>query len=114
MSGAITASTIAAIAAAGVGAVGTGVGIYQGIQSGNAQKASLQNQKNAQQQATTNALSTQRSSEIAQNAANEQKPDLTSILKRAATTGNGLSSTMLTGSTGAGSGQLGGSTLLGA
>lgn len=113
MSGAITATTIAAIAAAGVGAVGTGVGIYQGIKSSDAQKAALQKQNTAQQQATSQALSTERQSAIAQNAANTKTPDIAGILQRAATV-PGASSTMLTGAGGAKTGSLGGTSLLGA
>lgn len=114
MSGAISASTIAALVGAGVGAVGTGVGIYQGVKASDAQNAALQKQKTAEQTATQNALSTERQGEIAQGAANQQKPDIVQILRRAAQAGMGPGATMLSGTGGTGTGTLGpGTTLLG-
>lgn len=116
MSGAISLSTFAALAAAGAGVAGTAYGIYSGQQQNKNQKKSLQNQQNAQQQAEQQALSTQRKSEIAQNAANMKTPDIASILSRAAQSGStGLSSTMLTGPSGVDTSglNLGKATLLG-
>lgn len=115
MSGPTAALVIAGIgAAAAVGS--TAYGIYNGQKQQATQKQALANQNQAQQQAEANALSTERKSEVAQDAANQQKPDVTAILKRAATMGNaGLSSTMLTGPTGVSTGNLnlGKTTLLG-
>lgn len=109
MAGSISATT--AIALAGL----TGYGIYSGQQQADAQQAALKKQNTAQQTATAAALSTQRKSEVAQGAANQQTPDIAGILSRAATVGKGLSSTMLTGPGGvnANSLDLGKSTLLG-
>jgi len=54
----------------------------------------------AKAKAAASALSTQRKSETAQNAVNQQTPDVSSILARAATAGNsGMSSTMTLGKT---------------
>lgn len=100
MSGAITATTIAAIsAAAGVGSMV--YGIKSGQDQAAAQGKSLQMQKTSQDQATAAALSTQRKSELAQNAANQKTPDIAGILARAATAAKGgVGSTLLTGSGG--------------
>jgi type II secretory pathway pseudopilin PulG len=101
MSGGISLSTIAAWSAivGGAAAVGpTAYGIVNGQQQEANQKKSLAAQNQAQQEAKANALSTERKSEEAQNAANQKTPDITAILRRAAAMGsNGLSSTMLTG-----------------
>lgn len=110
-----TAGLIAGIVGA-AGAVGsTAYGIYNGQQQEGAQQNALKKQNTAQQTATAAALSTERKGEIAQGAANQQTPDVSSILKRAATTGGGLSSTMLTGPGGVDTSglNLGKSTLLG-
>lgn len=115
MAGSISATT-AAVIGASIGAIGTGYSIYAGQQQNKNQKKSLQNQENAQQQAEQQALSTQRKSEIAQNAANMKTPDIASILSRAAQSGStGLSSTMLTGPSGVDTSglNLGKATLLG-
>lgn len=97
MSGAITATTIAAIGSAVVGAGSLAYGIYNGQQQAGMQEQALKKQNTAQQQATAAALSTERKSEVAQGAVNQQTPDISSILQRAATVGKGLGSTMLTG-----------------
>ena len=105
----------AAVTSAVVAAGSLGYGIYSGQQQQAAQQQALKKQNTAQQQATAAALSTQRKSEIAQGAANQQTPDISNILYRAANGGKGLSSTMLTGPGGVttpGS-NLGGNTLLG-
>jgi hypothetical protein len=114
MAGCTTATGLA-IAGLAVGAVGTGYGIYSGQQQEAAQQQALKRQNTAQQQATAAALSTQRKSEIAQGAANQQTPDISNILYRAANGGKGLSSTMLTGPGGVDTSglNLGKSTLLG-
>lgn len=98
MSGAMT---VAAIVGATAAVGSTAYGIYNGQQQAGAQKEALAQQNEAQQQAERQALSTERNSAVAQNAANQQKPDVAAILQRAATMGNnGLSSTMLTGPAG--------------
>lgn len=113
MSGAIslTAAIVGATAAVG----STAYGIYNGQQQQAAQKKALAQQTQAQQQAEANSLSTERQSAVAENAANQQTPNVAAILARAAQMGNaGLSSTMLTGPTGVTSGMnLGKATLLG-
>jgi uncharacterized protein HemX len=116
MSGAITLSTIAAVVGAGAAVGGTAYGIYNGQKQQGAQKKALAQQTTAQQEAEASSLSTERKSELAQNAANQQTPNVAGILARAATMGNkGLSSTMLTGPAGVNSAalSLGKSTLLG-
>lgn len=115
MSGAISLTTIAALAGAGAAVGGTAYSIYAGGKQQQAQKKALAQQNTAQQTAESNALSTERKSEVAQNAANQQVPNVAAILAKAAQMGNqGLSSTMLTGPTGVTSGMnLGKSTLLG-
>ena|SRR5579875_301842 len=115
MSGAISLTTIAALAGAGAAVGGTAYSIYNGQKQNATQKQALADQNKAQQQAEANALSTQRQSEVAQDATNQQKPNVAAILQRAATMGNaGLSSTMLTGPTGVSGGlNLGKTTLLG-
>lgn len=116
MSGAITLSTIAAVVGAGAAVGSTAFGIYQGKKQDDIQQQSLKEQNTAQQEAIANSLSTERKSEVAQNQANQQTPNVAAILSRAAAMGNaGISSTMLTGPTGvSGSAlNLGKSTLLG-
>lgn len=111
------ALAIAAIASAGIAGGSLGYGIYSGEQQKGAQQQALAKQTQAQQEAKANALSTERKSEVAQNAANQKTPDIASILQRAATMGNtGVSSTMLTGPGGVNTSNLnlGKNTLLGA
>jgi hypothetical protein len=116
MSGAITLGTIAAIGSAAVGAGSLAYGIVNGQAQSDAQSAALKKQNTAQQTAQGQALSTERQAAVAQGAANQQTPDITSILKKAATSGTGLSSTMLTGPGGVDTSSLslGKATLLGA
>jgi uncharacterized protein HemX len=116
MAGSISATT-ATLIAAGVAAGSTGYSIYAGQKAAGAQKKALAAQTTAQQQAESNALSSERKSELAESAVNQQKPNVAAILARAATMGNGgLSSTMLTGPTGVSTGSLnlGKTSLLGA
>jgi uncharacterized protein HemX len=116
MAGSISATT-ATLIAAGVAAGSTGYSIYAGQKAAAGQKKSLLAQTTAQAQAESAALSTERKSEIAQNSVNQQKPNVSAILARAATMGSaGLSSTMLTGPTGVNTGNLnlGKASLLGA
>jgi uncharacterized protein HemX len=115
MSGGISLASIAAVIGAGAAVGSTAYGVYAGQKNQAAQKKSLAQQTQAQQQAEQNSLSTERKSEVAENAANQQTPNVSAILARAATMGNnGLSSTMLTGPTGVTSGMnLGKQTLLG-
>jgi uncharacterized protein HemX len=95
------AATIAAIVGATAAVGGTAYGVYAGQKNQATQKKALATQNQAQQQAEVNSLSTERKSEVAQNAANQQTPNVSAILARAATMGNtGLSSTMLTGPAG--------------
>lgn len=100
-------------AAAAVG--GTTYGIVNGQKQDAVQQQALASQNTAQQKAEANSLSTERNAAVAQNAANQQMPNVASILARAAQMGNqGLSSTMLTGPGGVTSGMpLAKSTLLG-
>lgn len=116
MSGAISLTTIAALAGATAAVGGTAYSIYAGQKNQAAQKKALAAQTTAQQQAESNALSTERKSEIASNAANQKTPNVAAILARAQQMGSaGLSSTMLTGPGGVNSGNLnlGKTTLLG-
>jgi hypothetical protein len=109
----VTGLAIAGLALAGVG---TGVSVYNGVKSSDNQKTALKNQATATQTAEANALSTERKTETATNAANQKTPDISSILSQAANASKvGVGSTMLTGSGGVtpGSLNLGKSTLLG-
>lgn len=116
MSGAITLGTIAAISTAAIGAGSLAYGIVNGQNQQSTQEAELKKQTTAQQTATAAALSTERRNAIAEGAANQQTPNVSSILQRAATSGKGPSSTMLTGPGGVDTSSLnlGKSTLLGA
>jgi hypothetical protein len=97
MSG-ITTATAIALAGLAVGAVGTGVAAYDGVKSGQNQAASLKAQTTATQTAEASALSTERKNETATNAANQQTPDISSILSQAANASKvGVGSTLLTG-----------------
>ena len=117
MSGGMSAGafTMAAIgAAAGVGSMT--YGIVNGQKQQGVQEKALVQQNTAQQKAEANALSTERQGAVAQNAANQNTPNISAILQRAAQMGNaGLSSTMLTGPGGVNTNNLslGKSTLLG-
>jgi len=116
MSGAISLTTIAAIAGATAAVGGTAYSIYNGQQQLGEQKKALASQNKAQQTAQAASLSTERKSAVAENAANQQTPNVAAILARAAKMGNnGLSSTMLTGPTGVSASNLnlGKQTLLG-
>jgi hypothetical protein len=115
MSG-ITTATAIALGSLAVGAVGTGVAAYNGMQSSDSQKAALKAQTTTQQTATAAALSTERKNETATNAANQKAPDVSAILSQAANASKvGIGSTMLTGPGGVSNGSLslGKSTLLG-
>ncbi len=117
MSGGASAATIAGIVGATAAVGSTAYGIYAGQKQQGEQQQALARQTQAQQTAEANALSTERKSEVAQNAANQKVPDVTAILRRAATMGNaGIGSTMLTGPTGVNTSSLslGKNTLLGA
>jgi uncharacterized protein HemX len=113
MSGSISATT-AMIIAAGVSAAGVGASVYEGQKASGNQQAALKQQTQATQTAEGNALSTERKNATAENMANQQTPDISSIMAKAAQAAkSGIGSTMLTGANGAGTGTLGGSTLLG-
>jgi hypothetical protein len=74
----------------------------------------LKRQKTAQQQATGQALSTERQSQMAQNAANMKTPDIAGILQRASLMSKGgVGGTMLTGGVDNSNLNLGKNTLLG-
>lgn len=115
MSGAITLGTIAALVGGGAAVGSTAYSIYNGQKQEGVQKRALASQNQAQQEAEANSLSTERQAAVAQNEANQQTPNVASILARAAQMGNsGLSSTMLTGPGGVTGGMpLGKNTLLG-
>ena len=114
MAGSASAATILGIVGATVAATGTAYGVYNGQQQQATQNQAITDQKTAQETATGAALSTQRKNEVAQGAANQKTPDISSILQRALAGGKGSSSTMLTGPGGVdSSGYLGKSTLLG-
>lgn len=109
-------ATWLAIAGLAAGAVGTSVAAVNGAKSDANQAQSLKNQTTATQTAEASALSTERKNETATNAANQQAPDISSILARAANASKvGVGSTMLTGAGGVGNSSLnlGKSTLLG-
>jgi hypothetical protein len=115
MSGAATIAAIAGVIGAGAAVGSTAYGIVNGQKQDAVQQKALTQQNTAQQTAEANSLSTERQSAVAQNAANQQVPNVASILARAAQMGNGgLSSTMLTGPGGVtGAMPLGKNTLLG-
>jgi hypothetical protein len=87
MAGSISATT-ATLIAAGVAAGRPDTASTPGTSSRAQQKKALAAQNTAQQQAEAQALSTERKSEIAQNAVNQQKPNVSAILARAATMGS--------------------------
>lgn len=98
MSGAISLTTIAALAGAGAAVGGTAYSIYAGQKQQGQQKKALALQNQTQQEAEAASLDTERKSELAANEANKKTPNVASILAKAAAMGNqGLSSTMLTG-----------------
>jgi len=116
MAGSISAATAIALGSLGVAAAGTGIAAYNGAKSSANQKQSLINQTTATQTAEAASLSTERKNETATNAANQQAPDISSILSQAANAGKvGVGSTMLTGAGGVSNSSLnlGKSTLLG-
>ncbi|MGA9069077.1 MAG: hypothetical protein WB424_02410 [Terracidiphilus sp.] len=100
---------------AGAAVASTGYSIYNGQKQDAIQKTALMNQNTAQQKAEASSLSTERQGAVAENAANQQTPNIAAILARAQQMGNsGLSSTMLTGPGGVtGALPLGKNTLLG-
>jgi membrane protein involved in colicin uptake len=116
MAGSVSAATLLALGGLAVGATGATVAAVTGARSNDAQKTALKNQNTSTQTAEANALSTERKNATATNAANQQAPDISSILSSAANSGKaGVGSTMLTGSGGVAGGSLnlGKSTLLG-
>ena len=80
-------------------AIGAGYSIYSGERSQDMQQRSLRRQNQAQAEAQNAALSQQRKAEEANRAANQQAPDIASLLAFEQQPG-GLSSTMLTGAGG--------------
>lgn len=113
---AITTATMLAIGGLAVGATGAGIAAYNGVKSSNNQQAALKSQTTATQTAEAASLSTERKNETATNAANQQAPNISSILSQAANASKvGVGSTMLTGTGGVGNSSLtlGKSTLLG-
>jgi arginine exporter protein ArgO len=105
MSGAVTATTVLATAAA----VGTAYTIYSGEKAAKAQKS-------AQQEARNTAVKQEKAADEAMNAANRKTPNTAAIMDRAAQMGkSGPASTMITGAGGVDPNQLalGRNTLLG-
>ena len=116
MTGAITATTVAVIGAAAVGAAGVGYSIYQGEVGRKLASEAKSKQESAQAQAVTAAERQRLTSQMAINQANRKKPDVSSIMQAAgASASGGASGTMLTGPTGVDPNalSLGKSTLLG-
>src|ERR1700677_61324 len=107
MSGGMSTGTMLALGGLIAGAAGTTVAAVNGVKSADNQKQALINQTQATQTAESSALSTERKSETADNAANQQAPDISSILSQAANASKvGVGSTMLTGPGGVGNGSL--------
>ncbi len=98
-SAATAAATGAAAIGAGAAAAGVGVSAASAISGQQAQEDAMRQQKRAQQQATRAAVSQQRQSEMAINAANRRSPDVSSIMA-GASKASGVSGTMLTGPAG--------------
>ena len=103
--GAAAAATAATVGAAAVGAgaaaAGVGISAAAAMQGQAAQQDAMRQQKKAQAQATRAAVSQQRQSEMAINAANRRSPDVSSIMVGASkAAGGGVSGTMLTGPAG--------------
>lgn len=113
MSGATTAAAITAAAAIAAAGIGGGISLYQGQQQAAAQKKALKTQQSQQANAYQDAQAQQRRSELAMNKADQKQPDMSAIMKAAASPGQ--SATMLTGPQGIdpASLALGKSTLLG-
>ncbi len=104
---------IASLALAGTG---TAISAVDGAKANSNQQTALKNQTTATQTAEASALSTERKNATATNAANQQAPDISSILSQAANASKvGVGSTMLTGAGGVNNSSLnlGKSTLLG-
>lgn len=92
-----TATAIALGISAAATAGATGYGIYSGIEGSNRQGQALDQQTQAQSAAAAAAKKQQRTSEEAVNKANQQQPDLNSILANASKASGGAASTLLTG-----------------
>lgn len=115
MTGAVSATTLAAIAV-GTAAVGTAYSIYQGERAAGQQKQALKKQAGAQEEARMAARSQARQSDEAMGRANRKTPDTGGIMAAASQAAQGgPGSTMLTGPTGVSPNDLtlGKSTLLG-
>jgi hypothetical protein len=116
MAGSISAATAIALGSLGVAAVGTTLAAVNGSKANSNQATALKQQTTATQTAEASALSTERKNQVATNTANQQAPDISSILSQAANVSKvGVGSTMLTGAGGVGNSSLslGKSTLLG-
>lgn len=117
MTGAITATTVALVGAAAVGAAGLGYSIASGEDAKRKQANALKKQESAQAQAVNAAEGQRKRSEMAINQANRQQPNVSGIMQAARAGGGdtGASGTMLTGPTGVDPNalSLGKSTLLG-
>ena len=101
MTGAITATTVALIGAAAVGAAGLGYTIAQGVEGQRRQADALRRQEGAQGQAVSAAEQQRLTSQMAMNKANQKRPDVSSIMQAASESASGgPQSTMLTGPTG--------------
>jgi hypothetical protein len=99
----------------GVGALLIGGTIAQQQKAMKAQKAGLELQRQAQDQAESAAIAQQRRADMAYNAANKKTPDVQGILLGEQQAAKGIGSTMLTGPGGIDKSKLvlGGGTLLG-
>ena len=117
MTGAITATTVALIGAAAVGAAGLGYSIASGEDAKKKQASALSKQEATQAQAVKAAEGQRKRSEMVMNQANRQTPNVAGIMQSARAGGgdSGASGTMLTGPTGVDPNALalGKSTLLG-
>lgn len=100
MTGAVSATTLAAIAV-GTAAVGTAYSIYSGERAAGQQKEALKKQAGAQEEARMAARSQARQSDEAMGRANRKTPDTGGIMAAASQAAQGgPGSTMLTGPTG--------------
>ena len=95
-----------------VGGLAVGAQVYQGEKQSSIQKKAMRRQEQAQNQSRNQAIGQEKLGRMAQAKANKKKPDIATLLGRNRAT-KGPSSTMLTGTGGAGGGLLGGKSMLG-
>jgi len=117
MTGAVTATTVALIGAAAVGAAGLGYTIASGVDAARKQVSQRRQLEAVQRQAVKAAEGQRKRSEMVVNQANRQQPNVAGITQAARAGGgdSGASGTMLTGPIGVDPNtlELGKSTLLG-